>query len=142
MRAVLCIALLAFAGCSRKDKIPSGVIPKKEMEAVLWDMIKADRFVASYIRSKKDSLMDKKKESATVYEKVFLIHDITKKEFIRSYKFYLGRPDITKVMFDSISARSERSRASILRDTYDGKPGLDRDSLIRSRDSLNRSKTR
>jgi hypothetical protein len=106
-----CLLVVIFAACSDSDKIPKGIIGKEKMEKVMWDMLMADRYVNLYINNSKDSTTDKKKDAAVVYERVFQMHGITRDEFIKSYKFYLSRPDITKVLFDSISAQAEKRRA-------------------------------
>lgn len=116
-------------GCANNDKIPSGLIQKDKMEKILWDMVQADRFVNTFITNKRDSLTDKKVESAKVYERVFQLHGISREEFIKSYKFYLGRPDITKVMFDSITTRAEAKRAEL-------HSPMKKNPLINKRDSL------
>ncbi|MBN9381617.1 MAG: DUF4296 domain-containing protein [Chitinophagaceae bacterium] len=104
---LLCILLIA--GCSEKDKIPSGVIDKEEMEKILWDMMLADQYAANYI-IKDSSKVNVKMETLKLYEEVFRLHKITRDEFRKSFQFYQGRPDITRVMFDSLVARGNRAR--------------------------------
>ena len=43
------ILLLVFAACTNNDKIPDGIIAKRKMENILWDMIKADRFANQFL---------------------------------------------------------------------------------------------
>jgi Domain of unknown function (DUF4296) len=78
---------------------------------VMWDMIQADRFASQFLG--KDSLQHVKTETFKLYEEVFQLHKITKDEFVHSYKFYLSRPDINKVLFDSLSSWSNRQRADM-----------------------------
>ena len=111
---LLCVlaALLTVVGCTDKDEIPSTVLPKQKMEKVLWDMIVADRFAAMYVY--KDSVKKNVKiETLKLYEQVFQINKISKDQFVKSFNFYLSRPDISKVMFDSLSARSARRQADV-----------------------------
>ena len=35
-----------FAGCKSKNTVPRGVLSPDKMEAVLWDMMRADQFLA------------------------------------------------------------------------------------------------
>lgn len=123
---ILCI----IAACSDSMKVPPDVIRKDKMEKVLWDMLQTDRFINTYIRNRPDSTGEKKKEAAVYYERVFQLHGISREEFIKSYKFYLSRPDITMVMFDSISARAERRRAEA--------HAPKRNPILQKRDSLMR----
>jgi hypothetical protein len=103
LSAIVCFLVC----CSDKDKIPEGVLPKDKMQMVLWDMIQAERFRESFIR---DSSKDLKAETFKLYAQVFEIHKISKDEFVKSYKFYIGRPDIARVMFDSLATKANRRR--------------------------------
>ena len=136
--AAAVILVVIFAACANNDKIPKGIIGKAEMEKVMWDMLMADRYVNIYVLHSKDSLPERKKNAAIVYEKVFQLHGITRDEFIKSYKFYLSRPDITKVMFDSISSRADRRRAEAHAPKKTSPLLQKRDSLLR-RDSLRKA---
>jgi hypothetical protein len=127
-----CLLVVIFAACTNSDKIPKGIIGKARMEKVMWDMLMADRYVNLYITNKKDSTIDKKKDAAIVYERVFQMHGITRDEFIKSYKFYLSRPDITKVMFDSIYARADKRRA-------ESHAPRKHNPILQKRDSLRRA---
>ena len=87
------IGLLFFCfllSCANRDAIPSGIIPKNEMEKVLWDMIQADQFSKQFIA--RDSVKRKNLDSETMklYNEVFQIHHITKDEFQKSYQFYIA----------------------------------------------------
>lgn len=106
---LLIVGFVVAVACSDDKKVPSNVIAKDEMESILWDMMLADRYSAQYLL--KDSLkMDVKLETFKLYEQVFQVHKITREEFLKSYKYYLQRPDITKVIFDSLAARGSRQR--------------------------------
>jgi hypothetical protein len=113
---LLCLGaiVLGLISCTDKDKIPKGVLPKDKMESVLWDMLEAERYRATFI---KDSAKIKT-ETFKLYAEVFAIHQITKDQFIKSYKFYMSRPDIARDMFDSLSAMANRRRE----DMYKTKP--------------------
>jgi len=121
---------ICIAACADNDKIPKDIIQKDRMEKIMWDMLQADRFVNTFVTDKTDSMDEKNKQAAEFYARVFRMHNISKDEFIKSYNFYLGRPDITKVMFDSISARAERRRA----EPYNSR----RSPLMQKRDSIMR----
>jgi hypothetical protein len=132
------LIILFVAGCTEHDKTPSGIIPKDKMQKIFWDMVQADRFVNTYIMTQRDTLPVKKEKAAEFYEKVFRLHGITREEFIKSYKYYLGRPDLTRLMFDSIAAKAERRRPEVYNSFK--KSGLlsKRDSLMR-RDSIRKA---
>jgi hypothetical protein len=125
---LVCLSAIVWCvvSCTDKDKIPAGVLPKDKMEKVLWDMIQAERYRETFVR---DSALDLKKETFKLYAQVFEIHQITKDEFIKSYKFYMSRPDITRVMFDSLATRANRRREELYKpqplDTASAKPKVD-----------------
>jgi len=89
------------------------------MQNILWDMIQADQYARQFI--KKDSAKKNvREETLKLYQEVFLIHHITKDQFQKSYQFYITRPDLTKIIFDSLAASGNRRRKEI----YKPKPVL------------------
>jgi hypothetical protein len=104
----LVILFIVLNGCSTKDKAPGDIISKEKMEAVLWDIVQAERFTATYLT--KDSSKNIQIENFKLYDQIFSIHQVKKDEFIKSYEFYLSRPDIARVLFDSLAARANRVR--------------------------------
>lgn len=109
--------LLVLNSCSDKEKIPEEIIPPTKMEKVMWDMVQADRFAATFIirDSAKVNVTD---ETFKMYDKVFQVHKISKDEFVKSFKFYLDRPDISKKMFDSLVSYGQKKKPEVyIRDT-------------------------
>ncbi|MEJ7766183.1 MAG: DUF4296 domain-containing protein [Chitinophagaceae bacterium] len=100
---VICIFL--FFGCDRRDP---KVIPSREMTTLLWDMIQVDEFATGYLL--KDSAKNINTERLKLYKQVFALHKITEKQFSASFNYYASRPDILKVVFDSLSKKAERER--------------------------------
>ena len=107
--SVICI------GCTNQYKVPDDILPKDKMEKVLWDMIVADRYSASFLA--KDSTKNFKEETFKLYAQVFSIHKISSKQFIKSLKYYLERPDISQVMLDSLATHANRRRQDIYKPT-------------------------
>lgn len=103
-----------FFSCTDKTKVPEDIIPKQKMEEIMWDMLQADRFVNEFLPKRGDTTYN---DTAVFksYQSVFNIHKVSREEFLKSYKFYLGRPDIMRVMFDSISVQAQRRRADVYR---------------------------
>lgn len=112
---ILCLTfgIGIFIACTNKHKIPSGVLSREDMEKVMWDMIQADRFSSMFMERDSNLRKDIKIENLKQYERVFQIHKITREEFIRSFKFYLSRPDINRVLFDTMAARANRRRGEM-----------------------------
>ena len=98
--------LLAFIvlSCSGKNKIPKDVLSQPQMEAVLWDMISADEFIAGYVLPK-DSSLDKKQESIKLYDEIYRIHKTSKEKFEKSLSFYQSHPSLLMDVLDSINAK-------------------------------------
>jgi hypothetical protein len=78
------------------------------MQAVLWDVIKADAFTAEIIR--KDSAKKTADVNLKLQEEVFTIHKITRESFYKSYDYYKENPGKLKVIMDSMIVQAERNK--------------------------------
>ncbi|HKC37893.1 MAG TPA: DUF4296 domain-containing protein, partial [Chitinophagaceae bacterium] len=95
-------------GCVRNNKIPKEIIRQNEMRKIMWDLMRADAYVADFIM--KDSTCDWKAESAILYEKIFDIHSTTRETFKKSLAFYESRPDLLKVIADSLRSDENKTQ--------------------------------
>ena len=102
------ILIISNFGCVRDNKVPKDVIPQNQMRKIMWDLMRADAYVNDFIM--KDSTLDKKAESAKLYEKVFDIHTTTRESFKKSLAFYQSRPDLFKAISDSLRADEKKSQ--------------------------------
>ena len=108
MRFFLFINLIILTfGCIQDKKIPKDVLPQNEMRRVMWDLMRADAYVSTFII--KDSTKNPKTESAILYEKIFDIHSTSQETFKKSLLFYQNRPDLFKAISDSL--RSDERKA-------------------------------
>lgn len=101
MRILPAIGLLAFIlfSCSsRKEK----VLPPAKMQAVLWDLMRTDKFLSDYVLNK-DSSKKVDSESVKLYQQVFAMHQINGEEFSRSFTYYKDHPEHLKAIMDSIN---------------------------------------
>jgi hypothetical protein len=114
---LVCLSAIVWCmvSCTDKDKIPKGVLGKERMQKVLMDMIQAERFRDGFIVY--DSSKDQKTETFKLYAQVFELNKISKDEFIKSYKFYMSRPDIAREIFDSLSSQATKLRESLNKPT-------------------------
>ena len=120
MRFLLFITLILLTfGCIQDKKLPKDIIPQNEMRKIMWDLMRADAYVATFIM--KDSTRNQKSESAILYEKIFDIHSTSQETFKKSLEFYESRPDLFKAISDSL--RSDERKA--LEYQAERKPGLD-----------------
>jgi len=104
MKAALLIVYILFltAACRSKDGISTGILTQKKMQAVIWDLMRADQFLADYVLNN-DTTLDKTRESLKYYQQIFAIHKINKEEFQHSFSFYVSQPALLKAIMDSIS---------------------------------------
>jgi hypothetical protein len=117
LAVVLIICLVTVAGCSNKDGVPGGILPREKMEQVMWDMAQADQYAALYV-VKDSAHIDRKAETMRLYEEVFRLHQVTREQFRKSYRYYLDHPALSQLLFDSVISRGIRARS----ETYD-RPG-------------------
>lgn len=99
---LLLISCVCLAACTKKSTIPRDVLPQKKMQAVLWDMMRADQFLTDFVINK-DTTANLDTESIRLYREIFAIHHISKKEFQRSFAFYKAHPAFLKPIMDSIA---------------------------------------
>ena len=102
-RLFIAMGVVLAVSCSSKEDIPNDVLKQPQMQAVLWDMLRADEFVTNYVKN--DSLHKMKDESIRLYEDIFLLHKTNKKQFVRSIMFYNGHPELLKPVLDSLESR-------------------------------------
>jgi len=102
------ILVILLFGCIKDNKIPKDVIPQNQMRKIMWDLMRADAYVTDFII--KDSTRDKKAESTRLYEEIFDIHATTRETFKKSLAFYQSRPDLFKVISDSLRSDEKKSQ--------------------------------
>ena len=107
MRIILLLVGLALINsCGNKEKIPDGILKPQKMQAVLWDVIKADAFTAEFI--KKDSAKNAASENLKLQQQIFAIHKVSKADFYNSYDYYKTNTVVFKKIVDSMIAHAER----------------------------------
>jgi len=84
---------------------PKNLLEPEKMETVLWDVIRADTYVARYTGT--DSSKNIKEEQARYQQKVFTLHKVSKEDFYDSYDYYLAHPGQATVMLDSIISKAK-----------------------------------
>jgi hypothetical protein len=124
MRIIACLLVLAFlAGCSNKDKVPSGIIPRDQMSSILWDMVQADQYSDAYL-VKDSAHINVKMETMRLYLKVFQLHKVSLDDFKKSMRFYLDHPDMTRSLFDTVINRGNRQRSESFKTAAPGQTGV------------------
>jgi Domain of unknown function (DUF4296) len=104
---MLLCALGLITSCGH-DKTPPGILEPNKMQAVLWDVIKAEAFTNDFI--KKDSAKNAAAENLKLQQQIFAIHRTTKDVFYKSYDYYKTNTPVFKVMLDSMIAQAGRNK--------------------------------
>ena len=108
---ILLFCFLFLFGC-KNDNPDKKRLEINTMKLIMWDMLKADEW---YIRkSLADSTLKKKREDIRLYEQVFLLHHITRKQYYYSYQYYEAHPVEFKVLIDSVDAFANREKEKLI----------------------------
>ncbi len=105
MRSRLIFFCCVMMACTNSTTIPRGIIPPPKMEAVLYDVIRADEMAD--FSGIMDSTYRKFSRRTSLYDSIFHIHAITKEGFKSSLDFYQGRPDLLKIILDTLQKRAD-----------------------------------
>lgn len=113
-------ALIFIFSCSENSRVPQNVLTPQKFEAVFKDIVIADALNTE--RSYKDTAVKIPNDNASYFLKVYELHGVTKNQFMVSYNYYLSRPDLLKVITDSVSAQLTRKSEKLSADTSKPKP--------------------
>ena len=133
----LCLASLLFAACS-SGGTPGDIIPGERMGTIMWQLMEADEYINMVLA--KDSTKKSSTERMKMYQQVFDLNNTSLPEFKKSYQFYMSHPDITKIIFDSIAAKTTRERTELYKPKPDTLQRRGTDSVMRKHDSLLKSR--
>jgi hypothetical protein len=104
---LLTVFIASISACNNKDNIPNGILPKDQMQSVLWDVMQAESYTNSFIiRGYKKNLVI---EDAKLQEQIFSIHHISKEDFYKSYNYYKEHTNLLLAVLDSITAQQNRN---------------------------------
>jgi len=107
-----------LVSCLHKNKVPSEIIQPKEMQNILWDVMRAQALSVEIAH--RDSLVNEVAETKELNKKIFEIHKISSSDFDRSYAWYTKHPDVMRIIFDSMNIQIQRLNALKLKER--GKP--------------------
>jgi hypothetical protein len=103
------LTVIFISGC--KPEVPKDVLPPKKMQAVLWDVLRADDMANVYALS--DTSFYSFQKHAPYYRTILEVHSITKKDFVNSLEYYKSHPVLLKKILDSIQVVAERERVRV-----------------------------
>ena len=100
------LLLLVFSwwGCS--EPRPKGVLAPEKMQAVLYDLLRADEMAAQ--QALKDSAWSRLDTHAGLYQQIFQVQGITREDFQTSLRYYEDRPDELKKLVEDLQQKAEQ----------------------------------
>lgn len=104
---LICSAFFLFS-CGNKKDIPAEILKPVKMQAVLWDVLRADVFTYDFIT--KDSAKKPEAENVKLQQQIFLVHKTTKEAFYKSYEFYKSHPSLLQPILDSIISKASSEK--------------------------------
>jgi hypothetical protein len=107
-KTVALICLISFISCGKKDKMPEDILKPDKMQAVLWDVLKADALVSHIVI--KDSAKDATTENLRLQQEIFSIHKVSREAFEKSYSYYKENPGKLKAIMDSMVIQADKNR--------------------------------
>ena len=110
-------ALFIFS-CKQENRVPKNIIQRDRMQELLWDMARADAFIAGFA-GKNDSSFNRVKETVTLYREIFQLHNTDREKFNKSLAWYQRHPQVLKPILDTLQNRrkeimQERSKPPTL----------------------------
>lgn len=104
------IVLFSILSCNPDKDVPKGILPPGKMQHIMWDMLQVDG-LASYSF---DTMMRKPAKRMELYSTVLNTHKISKETFRKNIQFYESRPDLLKIVLDSLQQMALRDTAAIV----------------------------
>ena len=112
-RLLVIVSLGVLSACSKKNRLPGDILPPQKMQAILWDLMRADQFMGTFVLNK-DTSKNITIESLKYYAHIFSIHDVEREEFQKSFSYYRTRPELFKTIMDSISTPSKTDGLDVI----------------------------
>lgn len=101
LRFSLLLVLLSCGGSSRD------VLPKDQMEKLLWEMTQGSEFLSGYVFSNHPAL-NQAALNNQMLDRILKINKISKKQLDKSLEYYREHPKQLKVILDTLTARQQR----------------------------------
>jgi hypothetical protein len=109
-RIIAIFFLFSVIACNAGNDIPKGILPPQKMQYVMWDMIQVDG-LASYSF---DTMLRRPAKRMELYYTVLSTHKLSQDAFRNNIHFYESRPDLFKIVLDSLQQMALRDTATIV----------------------------
>ncbi len=106
--AIVLVVSLIFISCGKKDKQASGILDPVKMQAVLWDVIRADAYISRFTAN--DTSKNIFEEEVKLQKQVFDMHGVSRETFNTSFNYYKLHPPQMKLILDSMTAKGNRDK--------------------------------
>lgn len=110
-RFMIMLGMFLLAACGGKDQLPEGVLGETRMRAVMKDVLLAESYAESLAMT--DTVNTRDQIISKELSKVMAVHKISQNDFRRSLDFYKQRPDLFKVIIDSIQSEAKRNQERV-----------------------------
>ncbi|MEI7963677.1 MAG: DUF4296 domain-containing protein [Chitinophagaceae bacterium] len=102
--------IMLLLSCSNKKQGKSAILHQDTMQAVLWDVIRADALStqASRLDSTKKPLL----ENAKLQQAIFAYHKISREQFYNSFNYYKSNAALMRAILDSMINKANRERVT------------------------------
>jgi len=104
MRPFFIVCFIFLMACNSAPKVPDNVLPVQKMTDVLWDMMLADELVVTNVPI--DTGTVRFDTSMLLYGQIAEAHKTTQQQFKQSIDYYKTRPDLMKVILDTLNNRA------------------------------------
>jgi Domain of unknown function (DUF4296) len=118
-RLIIFFIVANLVACTDRTSVPKNIIQPEAMQKIMKDVIIVGVYSDQFI-SKDTSNHDKRKANNNLMDSVFKLHKITREEFKQSLSFYESRPDLNKMIFDSLAADANQHKPEL----YAPKPSV------------------
>ena len=102
----LVFLVFAIVSCTNKHNSPGGILSPKDMQSILWDVLRADALAPELI--KYDSSLKITAINIDLYNQVFTAHKIDRDAFINSFHYYEKNPELMRSLLDSLNKEQQR----------------------------------
>lgn len=106
--SIVLVFISTFISCGNKKDIPAGLLKQDKMQAVLWDVIRADALTSEF--AKHDPSKNTAEENAKLQREIFALHKVSREDFYNSLGYYKANMDKMNVILDSMINKANRER--------------------------------
>lgn len=111
MRKGLSILLICLVACQHTDD-KKQLLPNEKMKQVIWQLMQVDEYYTR--KSVVDSTWRLQKKNLALYQQVFDLNKIDRKQFYSTVDYLEKHPIEFKVLMDSVGEVSKREKSATI----------------------------